>query len=76
MDFANLKARKVAVYTDATVSKLRPMKEAVKSLEANSVPYEVFDTCRVEPNQQRCAPKLLRFVVLSVKKLDRCHRLC
>jgi hydroxyacid-oxoacid transhydrogenase len=55
MDFANLKARKVGVYTDGTVGKLRPMKEAIASLEANNVPYEVYDTCRVEPNQQRCA---------------------
>ncbi|KDE03823.1 hydroxyacid-oxoacid transhydrogenase [Microbotryum lychnidis-dioicae p1A1 Lamole] len=51
MDFANQKARKVGVFTDATVSKLLPMKMAIESLEAANVPYEVYDKIRVEPNQ-------------------------
>jgi len=50
MDFANMKASKVAVFTDSTVAKLLPMKTAIQSLEENNVPYEIFDKCRVEPN--------------------------
>ncbi|GAA5922051.1 hypothetical protein JCM1841_003134 [Sporobolomyces salmonicolor] len=51
MDFANLKARKVGVWTDKTVAQLLPMQMALESLEANGVPYEVYDRTRVEPNQ-------------------------
>lgn len=51
MDFANMKARKVGVFTDSTVAKLLPMKMALESLEANGISYEVFDRTRVEPNQ-------------------------
>jgi hydroxyacid-oxoacid transhydrogenase len=52
MDFANMKARKVGVYTDQSVSKLLPMQTARESLDANSIDYVVFDKCRVEPNQE------------------------
>ena len=52
MDFANFQARKVGVFTDPTVRQLLPMKTAIESLEANGVPYEIFDQCRVEPNQE------------------------
>jgi hydroxyacid-oxoacid transhydrogenase len=38
MDFANMKATKVGVFTDANVAKLLPMKTAIESLEANNVP--------------------------------------
>lgn len=38
MDFANMGATKVGVFTDATVSKLLPMKMAIESLEQNHVP--------------------------------------
>lgn len=38
MDFANMKAKKVGVYTDKNVAKLLPMKTAIESLEANKVP--------------------------------------
>lgn len=51
MDFANMGARKVGVYTDSTVAKLLPMKMAIESLETAGVPYEIFDKTRVEPNQ-------------------------
>ncbi|KAH7097439.1 alcohol dehydrogenase [Auriculariales sp. MPI-PUGE-AT-0066] len=52
MDFANQKATKIGVFTDKTVAKLLPMKEAVKSLEmyANA-PYEVFTEVSVEPTE-------------------------
>lgn len=52
MDFANFQARKVGVFTDPTVRQLLPMQTAIESLEANGVPYEIFDQCRVEPNQE------------------------
>ena len=38
MDFANMKATKVGVYTDSTVAKLLPMRTAIESLEASGVP--------------------------------------
>ncbi|GAA96175.1 uncharacterized protein L969DRAFT_91631 [Mixia osmundae IAM 14324] len=52
MDFANMKATKVGVYTDSTVAKLLPMQMAIESLQDSGVAYEVFDKCRVEPNQE------------------------
>jgi hydroxyacid-oxoacid transhydrogenase len=52
MDFANMKARTVGVYTDSIVGKLLPMQQARESLDANGINYVVFDRCRVEPNQE------------------------
>ncbi|KAG9016146.1 hypothetical protein FRB93_011620 [Tulasnella sp. JGI-2019a] len=49
MDFKNMKARKVGVFTDRTVGKLGPMKMARESLESNGVDFEVFDDVSVEP---------------------------
>lgn len=61
LDFANLKAKKVGVYADPTVAKLRPMLTALESLDAAGVKYEVFSECTVEPTQERsvfitCSP--------------------
>ena len=52
MDFKNWGASRVAVFSDPTVSKLRPLKRAIESLEASGVPYDVYTDCRVEPNQE------------------------
>ena len=52
LDFKNWGAKRVAVFSDPTVSKLRPLKRAIESLEAAGVPYDVFTDCRVEPNQE------------------------
>lgn len=49
MDFANMKAKKVIVVTDATVAKLLPMKTAIEALESSGIKYEVFSDVRVEP---------------------------
>ncbi|KAG8906487.1 hypothetical protein FRB99_006802 [Tulasnella sp. 403] len=49
MDFANMKARKVGVFTDGNVKNLPPMKMARESLDASGVSYEVFDSVAVEP---------------------------
>lgn len=42
---------KVGVWTDSTIAKLLPMKNAIESLEEAGVPYEIFDKTRVEPNE-------------------------
>ncbi|KAI7861274.1 iron-containing alcohol dehydrogenase-domain containing protein, partial [Spinellus fusiger] len=49
MDLNNLKAKKVAVYTDKTIAQLQPMKAVIESLETHKVNYVLYDTCRVEP---------------------------
>ncbi|KAG6880053.1 hypothetical protein C0992_007370, partial [Termitomyces sp. T32_za158] len=52
MDLKNMKARKVGVFTDPNVAKLRPMQTAVASLEAQSdLPFEIFDRVVVEPTE-------------------------
>jgi len=51
MDFANMKATKVGVFTDPNVAKLAPLKMAVESLEASQVPFEVFSDVAVEPTE-------------------------
>ncbi|CAO3599845.1 unnamed protein product [Absidia cylindrospora] len=48
-DLNNLKAKKVAVYTDANIAKLHPLKAVIESLEKNHVNYALYDTVRVEP---------------------------
>lgn len=53
MDFANMKARKVGVFTDSTVRNLTPMRQSIEGLEAQGLKYEIFDRVRVEPNDQR-----------------------
>ncbi|KDN46820.1 putative alcohol dehydrogenase [Tilletiaria anomala UBC 951] len=50
MDFKNLGATKVGVFTDSTVRNLTPMKQAIESLERAAVRYEIYDKVRVEPN--------------------------
>ncbi|TPX43643.1 hypothetical protein SeMB42_g04655 [Synchytrium endobioticum] len=48
-DVANLKVKKVAVFTDSQVAKLPPAQTVIASLERCKVPYEVFDRVRIEP---------------------------
>ncbi|KAK0556553.1 hypothetical protein OC861_007069, partial [Tilletia horrida] len=50
MDFKNMKATKVGVFTDSSVRKLTPLLQAVDSLDQQGVQYEIFDKVRVEPN--------------------------
>ncbi|KAH9458082.1 hypothetical protein MJO29_005202 [Puccinia striiformis f. sp. tritici] len=52
MDFENMKARKVGVFTDKTIMNLYPIKAALESLDTAGVKYEVFSECKVEPNQE------------------------
>ncbi|KAJ3097095.1 Hydroxyacid-oxoacid transhydrogenase, mitochondrial [Phlyctochytrium planicorne] len=49
MDFRNMKAKKVAVFTDANVAKLYPVQTAIESLQRAGVPHIVYDRVRVEP---------------------------
>ncbi|KAI9498860.1 alcohol dehydrogenase [Zychaea mexicana] len=49
MDLNNIKAEKVAVYTDSTIAKLHPLKAVIESLDKNKVNYVVYDKVRVEP---------------------------
>ncbi|KAG6821280.1 hypothetical protein H0H93_002390 [Arthromyces matolae] len=52
MDLKNMKARKVGVFTDPNLAKLRPMQAALASLEAQSdLPFEVFDRVVAEPTE-------------------------
>ncbi|KAF8812439.1 alcohol dehydrogenase [Phlegmacium glaucopus] len=52
MDLKNMKARKVGVFTDPNVAKLRPMKTTIAALEAQTdLPFEVFDQVVAEPTE-------------------------
>ncbi|KAM6495887.1 alcohol dehydrogenase [Amanita muscaria] len=52
MDLQNMKARKVGVFTDPNVAKLRPMKTALAALEAETdLPFEVYDQVVAEPTE-------------------------
>lgn len=52
MDFQNMKARKVGVFTDKTILNLYPVKAALESLDAAGISYEVFSSCKIEPDQE------------------------
>ncbi|KAF7732000.1 hypothetical protein EC973_007105 [Apophysomyces ossiformis] len=49
MDIDNIKANKVAVYTDSTIAKLHPLKAVVESLEKHKVNYVLYEQVRIEP---------------------------
>ncbi|TFK75912.1 iron-containing alcohol dehydrogenase 1 [Pluteus cervinus] len=52
MDLKNMKARKVGVFTDPNVAKLRPMKTAIAALESQTdLPFKIFDQVAVEPTE-------------------------
>jgi len=52
MDFQNMKARKVGVFTDKTILNLYPVKAALESLDGAGISYEVFSSCKIEPDQE------------------------
>ncbi|KIM25870.1 hypothetical protein M408DRAFT_330877 [Serendipita vermifera MAFF 305830] len=52
MDFKNMKARKVGLFTDPNLVNLYPVRTAIQALEAEGVPYEVFDRVAVEPTDK------------------------
>ncbi|KAF5363695.1 hypothetical protein D9756_000628 [Leucocoprinus leucothites] len=52
MDLKNMKARKVGVFTDPNVAKLKPMKAAIAALESQTdLPFEVYDRVVAEPTE-------------------------
>ncbi|KAJ2708771.1 hypothetical protein H4R19_004585 [Coemansia spiralis] len=52
MDLANLRAKRVMVFTDPNIAKLRPLKAVVESIERARVGYTVFKDVRVEPSDK------------------------
>jgi hydroxyacid-oxoacid transhydrogenase len=53
MDLKNMKARKVGVFTDPIVARLKPMVVALESLESQEdLPFEVFDQVVAEPTEE------------------------
>jgi hydroxyacid-oxoacid transhydrogenase len=53
MDLKNMKARKVGVFTDPIVAKLKPMQVAFESLESQEdLPFEVYDQVLAEPTEE------------------------
>ncbi|KAJ7179171.1 alcohol dehydrogenase [Mycena filopes] len=53
MDLANMKARKVGVFTDQNVAELAPMKTALESLEAQSnLHFQVMNLPASEPTEE------------------------
>lgn len=52
MDLAELGARRVLVLTDPTLSRLPPVQTVLESLEANRVPFVLYDRVRVEPTDE------------------------
>ncbi|KAI8851359.1 alcohol dehydrogenase [Chytridium lagenaria] len=49
MDFKNLKAKKVAVFTDSNLAHQLPVQTALRSLTLANVPHVLYDRVRVEP---------------------------
>lgn len=52
MDFKNMKAKKVGIFTDPNLVKHYPVKAAVQAMESEGVPYELFDRVAVEPTDK------------------------
>ncbi|KAI9471521.1 hypothetical protein LPJ78_002424 [Coemansia sp. RSA 989] len=52
MDLANLKSKRVMVFTDPNIAKLHPLKAVVESLERAKVNFTVFKDVRVEPSDK------------------------
>ena len=52
MDLADLGVRRVLVVTDPHLRSLPPVQTVLESLEANGVPFSVYDKVRVEPTDE------------------------
>jgi hydroxyacid-oxoacid transhydrogenase len=52
MDLADLGSRNVLVITDPVLRNLRPVEIVLESLEANGIPFTVYDRVRVEPTDE------------------------
>ena len=49
LDLADLQVRRVMVVTDPVVSRLAPVAAVLESLEAQKIPFALYDRVRVEP---------------------------
>ena len=49
LDLADMRVRRVMVLTDPVVSKLAPVAAVLESLEAQKIPFALYDRVRVEP---------------------------
>jgi hydroxyacid-oxoacid transhydrogenase len=52
MDLAELGAKRVLVLTDPVVGRLPPAQAVLESLEANRIPFALYDRVRVEPTDE------------------------
>jgi hydroxyacid-oxoacid transhydrogenase len=52
MDLAELGAKLVLVVTDPLMAQLQPVQSVLESLDANKVPYALYDRVRVEPTDR------------------------
>ena len=52
MDLADMGARLVMVLTDSKMSQLPPVQTVCESLDAQHVPFVLYDRVRVEPTDQ------------------------
>lgn len=53
MDLKNMKARKIGVFTDPVVARLKPLQTAIESLQSQQdLPFEVFDEVVSEPTEE------------------------
>lgn len=50
MDLANLRAKRVMVFTDPNIAKLHPLRAVVESIERSKVPFQVYQDVQVEPS--------------------------
>lgn len=49
MDFKNLGIDRVALFTDATLLNLQPVKTAIEALESEGIKYDIYSNVKVEP---------------------------
>ncbi|KAJ2158523.1 hypothetical protein GGF46_003706 [Coemansia sp. RSA 552] len=52
MDLANLKAKRVMVFTDPNIAKLHPLQAVTESLDRSGVRFSVYKDVRVEPSDK------------------------
>jgi len=51
-DLSDLGVRRVLVLTDPLIARLRPVATVLESLDANAIPYTLYDRVRVEPTDE------------------------
>ena len=51
-DLSELGVRRVLVLTDPLIGRMKPVQTVIESLEANGIPYRLYDQVRVEPTDE------------------------